>query len=179
MKEKEPSRKKEFLETGARLAEKVGSDNVTRRAIAEAHKVSDPLVGKHVGGKDDLRAGIKRTMKRLGIKEPANAAELGKALRVRKKPTSAKKVVKKATRVKKSTSATSASRGAKATAGRGKVGNVTARKSNVNAKKPAAPAAPADPKKGAPSRKVVTKSPENKARFPTKMPPLPALPKLA
>lgn len=169
-----PSRKAEFLETGAKLAAKIGVDNVTRRAIAEAHKVSDPLVGKHVGGKDDLRKGIKATMKKLGLSAPDadTAAAKGKALRARKvatpakksagdkKPSTAKRTpTKKATPAKKSVAAAKKS----------------AKGSSAGVKSKPAAALPADPKKGAPSRKVVKKAPSNK-NFAPKLPPLPALP---
>ncbi len=175
-----PSRKAEFLATGAKLASKIGVNNVTRRAIAEAHSVSDPLVGKHVGGKDDLRKGIKSTMKKLGLVEPDadTAAAKGKALRARK----AAPAAKKSPAMKPSTRATRGPVGAsgkKATAA--KKSKKTARlaaagtKPASTTKRVASPAKPADPKKGAPSRKVLKKAPSNK-NFAPKLPPLPALP---
>lgn len=155
-----PARQKEFLETGAALATKVGIVNVTRRAIAEAHDVTDPLVGKHVGGKAELQAGIKRTMKRLGLKEPdaKTVAEKGIALRARKDTKPLKKVVaKKSVPAAKKKAASTSSKVVKKAINTKRGGNVK----DVPL--------PADPKKGAPSRK---------AKFPTKAPPLPALPNL-
>ncbi|QYW02518.1 hypothetical protein CPT_Silvanus_044 [Stenotrophomonas phage Silvanus] len=156
-----PSRAEEFCNTGAKLASKIGIVNVTRRAIAEAHSVSDPLVGKHVGGKAELQAGIKKAMKKLGLTEPAGATieRKGAELRARK-PVAAKK----AAPAKKST-------------GRGSVPVSAAKsKKTAAAKKPAAPVKPADPKKGAPARKVVKKAPSNKKFGGIKVPPLPAIP---
>jgi len=167
-----PSRKAEFLATGAKLASKVGVDNVTRRAIAAAHHVSDPLVGKHVGGKDDLRKGIKSMMKKLGLSEPDadTAAAKGKALRARKatgsaaaKPRAKKLIAAKKVAAKKS------KKTARPAAGGIKPASTT--------KRVASPGKPADPKKGAPSRKVVKKAPSNKT-FAPKLPPLPALPQV-
>lgn len=166
-----PTRAEEFFKTGATLAAKIGIANVTRRAIAEAHDVSDPLVGKHVGGKAELQAGIKKTLKRLGLKEPTAdvIAKKGEELRSRgtKKPVAkkaAKKVIKKAAK--------------KVAAKKSVAAPAKKRASSAPVKSPAVPAKPADPKKGAPSRKVVKKAPSNKAKFPPKLPPLPALPTL-
>jgi hypothetical protein len=170
-----PSRAEEFFKTGATLAAKIGIVNVTRRAIAEKHNVSDPLVGKHVGGKAELQAGIKKTMKKLGLSEPAGATieRKGAELRARKatgtaaaKPRAKKLIAaKKATAAKKS----APKKAARPAAGGTKPASTT--------KRVASPAKPADPKKGAPSRKVVKKAPTNK-RFQTKTPPLPELPAL-
>lgn len=186
------SRKAEFLETGARLAAKVGVNNVTRRAIAAEHNVSDPLVGKHVGGKDDLRKGIKSTMKKLGLKEPDDALAKGKALRARttKLIPASKRVAKKATAAKKSPAKKSApvSRAPAKSAGKPAVAKkATPAKKSVAAKpstsagsrgtKPATPL-PADPKKGAPSKKVLKQAPANKFKTKVAPPPLPALPEL-
>lgn len=164
-----PTRAEEFFNTGAKLAAKIGIVNVTRRAIAEAHSVSDPLVGKHVGGKAELQAGIKKTMKKLGLSEPAGATieRKGAELRARKatgtaaaKPRAKKLIAAKKVAAKKSPAKKSAP---------------VSRAPAKSAGKPAAPKKPADPKKGAPSRKVVKKAPANKFGG-VKVPPLPAIP---
>lgn len=173
------SRKAEFLETGARLAAKIGVNNVTRRAIAEAHNVSDPLIGKHVdGGKEGLRKGIKSTMRKLGLSEPADALAKGKALRARKATPAKKSVTKKATAPATKATRTVAKKAkpAKKSVTK-KIASSAGKPSTVRNSKPTA-GIPADPKTGAPSRKVVKKAPANKGRFPTKAPPLPALPPL-
>jgi hypothetical protein len=182
------SRKQEFLETGAKLAVKVGVVNVTRRAIAAHHKVTDPLVSKYVGGKAEMRKAIKSTMKKLGLVEPAaDVAEAkGKALRARKGTAPAKKAVKKAATKKAATKKAAPAKKSVAKKGNTAVGatkpasaSTTPKKRSV-AKKLAGVgdnhvvvrlATGADPKKGAPSNKA-------KKFKPKEAPPLPPLPEL-
>lgn len=158
----------EFCETGARMAAKIGVANVTRRAIAEAHNVTDPLVGKHIpGGKAALHKGIRKSMKELGLTEPDKdtIATKGKELRARKGAAPAKKVVAKKSPAKKSAPVSPAP--AKS------AGKSAAKK--APAKKVATPKVKKKVDEKPKQTKDKVKAPSNKA-FPTKTPPLPTIP---
>lgn len=164
MKKNTPSsRATEFCDTGAKLAAKIGVVNVTRRAIAEAHNVTDPLVGKHIpGGKAALQKGIRKSMKALGLVEPTKDVIAAKGKELRARPKAVKKSPSKAVKksvAKKSAKVTTATKPATPTA-------KTKGVKKVNDK-------PKDKPK-APSNKDKVAAPANKA-FPTKTPPLPTL----
>lgn len=147
------TRTQQFAETGAKLAGKYGVVHVTRRAIAQAHNCTDPLVGKHLGKREEMRATIKKTMKRLGISEPTGAPKAPKATKVVKDAVvtkGTKKAAAKKAAVEKATKAPKVTKAVKVT------------------KKAAA--------KKAPANKAIKKAPANKAVPMTpKMPPLPTL----
>lgn len=63
-------RKKKILDAGAALAAKYGAVNVTRRMVAKACKVSDPLIAHYMGSAKDAQTAYRRHMKKLGLVEP-------------------------------------------------------------------------------------------------------------
>lgn len=81
-------RKNEFAEIGARLAEKVGTINVTRKAIADEANVSGPLVARYLGNKDDMHAAINTALRRLKLKQPdkKEVARIGQEMRRKPRP---------------------------------------------------------------------------------------------
>lgn len=87
-------RKNEFAEIGARLAEKIGTVNVTRKAIADEASVSGPLVARYLGNKDDMHAAINNALRRLKLKQPdkKEVARIGQEMR--RKPRPVEKVAK-------------------------------------------------------------------------------------
>lgn len=101
-------RKKEFAEIGARLAEKIGTVNVTRKAIADEANVSGPLVARYLGNKDDMHAAINTALRRLKLKQPdkKEVARIGQEMRRKPRPVEkvekvAKPKVEKVTKPKK------------------------------------------------------------------------------
>lgn len=76
-------RKKQILEAGAKLAAKHGHKNVTRRMVAIAAKVSEPLVSSYVGSTKGAQLLYKRQAKKMGLVEPdaARAERIGIKLR--------------------------------------------------------------------------------------------------
>lgn len=125
-------RKKQLLEVGAKLAAKHGVKNVTRRMVAKAANVSEPLVANYLGSSADARKAYARKAKAMGLTLPTKDKEeaIGKKLRAHgprdardARPRSAKEVKaikdKKATAAKKSVKRASApaSAGARSTSG--------------------------------------------------------------
>ena len=96
-------RKNEFAEIGARLAEKVGTINVTRKAIADEANVSGPLVARYLGNKDDMHAAINNALRRLKLKQPdkKEVARIGQEMRRKPRPVEKPEKVAKPKKVAK------------------------------------------------------------------------------
>lgn len=79
-------RKAELLIVGAKLVAKVGAENLTRRAVAKAAKVSEPLVTHYFGSTVDLRKACANYCKRIGWSQPdkKQVAAVGQKLRAHK-----------------------------------------------------------------------------------------------
>lgn len=96
-------RKNEFAEIGARLAEKIGTINVTRKAIADEASVSGPLVARYLGNKDDMHAAINNALRRLKLKQPdkKEVARIGQEMRRKPRPVEKVEKVAKPKKVEK------------------------------------------------------------------------------
>lgn len=77
------ARKALLLDVGAKLAAKVGAKNVTRRAVAQAGKVSEALVAHYFGGKEEAQKLYAKQAKKLGLAMPDKDKEekIGKKMR--------------------------------------------------------------------------------------------------
>ncbi len=75
-----------ILDTGAKLAAKYGTKNVTRRLVAKTAKVTEPLVTHYVGGAADAQKKYAARARKLGLTLPteAQADAIGKKLRAHK-----------------------------------------------------------------------------------------------
>jgi len=71
-------RKAAILEVAIKLVGKYGSKNITRRMVATAAKVSEPLVTNYFGNTKDAQAVYARAAKKAGVVEPS--AEKQKAI---------------------------------------------------------------------------------------------------
>jgi hypothetical protein len=76
-------RKALLLDVAAKLTAKYGAVNVTRRMVAKAGKVSEPLVSSYFGGMEESRKAYARHAKKLGLEQPSKEkqAALGAKLR--------------------------------------------------------------------------------------------------
>ena len=81
-----PSKEQTLLKHGVRLAVKFGSSNVTRRMVAQAAKVSDPLVSHYFGPTEQLRDRLAKAVKDAGRSEPSADAQATIGEKMRKKP---------------------------------------------------------------------------------------------
>lgn len=75
--------KAKYLDIGAKLAAKYGAANITRRMMAKACKISEPLVAHYFGNTADAQKVYARQCKKLGLEQPSKEkiAEIGKKQR--------------------------------------------------------------------------------------------------
>lgn len=80
-------RQQSILLAGAQLASKHGSENVTRKMVAEACGVTPGLVGYYMGGVDEARKAWAAQAKKMKLVMPskADSIKLGTALRQKAK----------------------------------------------------------------------------------------------
>ena len=80
------ARKAQLLDVGAKLAAKHGAINLTRRMVAQAAKVSEPLVSNYFGARSAMQNAMGRQAKKLGLDVPKGdaAKAIGTELRKHK-----------------------------------------------------------------------------------------------
>lgn len=80
------TRKLQLLDAGAKLVSKHGAQNVTRRMVAAAAKVSEALVSRYMGTTEEAQKVYARHAKKMGLAVPskAEADALGAKLRKHK-----------------------------------------------------------------------------------------------
>lgn len=90
-------RKALLLAAGVKLAVKHGAENVTRRDIAKAAKVSEPLVTRYLGSKSEIPKAIAKAAKKAGetLPDKAQSKALGEKLRKATRQQAAKKTMAK------------------------------------------------------------------------------------
>lgn len=81
-----PSRQSTLLNHGVKLATKFGVPNITRRMVAKAAKVSDPLVSHYFGSLQQLHDAIEKEMKAQGKKQPSLDQIVSMGEKMRRKP---------------------------------------------------------------------------------------------
>lgn len=67
------------------LGAKYGIKNVTRRMVAAKARVSEGLVSHYLGGRDEMRAVIKRQMKKARLNEPTAEQIAAHGIKLRKR----------------------------------------------------------------------------------------------
>ncbi len=90
-------RKVLLLAAGVKLAVKFGAENVTRRDIAKAAKVSEPLVTRYLGSKSEIPKAIIKAAKKAGetLPDKSQSKVLGEKLRKATRQQAAKKTMAK------------------------------------------------------------------------------------
>lgn len=172
-------RKAQIVEVGARLASKHGAANVTRRMVAKAAKVSEPLVSHHMGTAAEAQKAYTRKAKSLGLALPdANATALiGRRLRAHK-PKDARDTRKRSVKEVKAITRKGTKVAAKKSSKSGSSTPSTSRKpAAADQGKARAPSKPGSDKPAGESNKMAPGPSENKrsaARAP-KLPPLPVM----